>query len=400
MRFSEADSRQLQAPTLARQLRLFVALHGACNPLIGFGGMLVLRDGGMAALVQYTGLMLAAIVAGVASAFVLGQRLGWRAQTLARVGFLCPAVLLWWAQGRPVVLALAVGGFIGLTSIARQWAELSLLDDGQRDHHAADMTVWAIAGNLVATLVVSAVLTGADDAPLAVYGSYALLTAVGAFTTRQGWPATPPVALARPLDVVRQPAYRASLGLYFLESGLLGVGLVVGTAAATHALGRTSHYGWAASLATITGALALLALRHRRHAGNRVRWMGLAALGMALAYLMLGATTGWPWLFVPHMVFLAGVRPFWEASEQVLNQRALDLHGPLADRILVREVTLGLFRVAALVGFWALASAWSAERQLIVGATAMAVVIGLEWAVGRAWLRQHGQPAPISASTH
>ncbi|MEX8495695.1 hypothetical protein, partial [Sphaerotilus sp.] len=143
-----------------------------------------------------------------------------------------------------------------------------------------------------------------------------------------------------------------------------------------------------ASAATVLGALALYTLRRRRHAGNRLRWMALAALGMVVAHTLLGASVWHPALYVVHLLTLAAVQPFWAASEQVLNQRVLDLDGALADRIVVREGVLWAFRMLALGGFWWCVQGWSPMRVLLLGAGLMAVAVVLEWAVGRAWLRR------------
>ncbi|MFM2035121.1 MAG: hypothetical protein RL459_386, partial [Pseudomonadota bacterium] len=73
-------------------------------------------------------------------------------------------------------------------------------------------------------------------------------------------------------------------------------------------------------------------------------------------------------------------------SEQVLNQRVLDLKGALADRIVVREGLLWLFRMIGLGSFWALVQGWSAQHMLLLGGTLMAAATLMEWALGRAWL--------------
>ncbi len=376
---------------LERQLLPFLAVQASLSTLVGFGAVLVYAEGGMAATVAYTLVMLTVAMAGTVLAYALGR--AWRldSRRLARAAFLLPALLLWWAEGRPVVLALAVGGFLGLSWGARHWIELSLLDDLQRDGYATHVTVLGVGVSLLTTLAASLWLTWAEALPGAahgLYGLYAVVAGLGALWAVGRLPATPMLQLLAPLQILRQREYTACLPLYFLESGLLGVGMVLGAGGAVEALGSASHYGWVATLATVAGAVALYTLRHRRHAQNRDRSMALACVGITLAYGLLGASAWWPALYVLHLLLHAGTSPFWLASEQVLNQRTLDIHGPLADRIVVREATLWFFRVSALGAFWFAARHAAPALILAVGAALMALAAFLEYAVGRAWLRQ------------
>jgi hypothetical protein len=372
--------------SLERRLLPFIACQGAFSTLAGFGAVLVFAQGGMAGSVMYTACMLTVAMLGINVPLALGQRLQLRTARQVQVAFMLPALLLWFADGQPLILALAMGGFLGLSWGARHWMELNLLSNEQRDSYATHVTVLTVLASLLATAVVSAMLTWLDESPNAVYRSYAVMGLIGAWWAGRQLPDTPPMAVESPWAVMHQPGFAACLPLYFLESGLLGMGMVLSASGAVQSLGQTSHYGWVASAATVAGALALFALRRHRHDGNRVRWMGLAAAGVALAHGLLGASVGWGGFYVLHLLLLAAVQPFWLASEQVLNQRVLDLKGALADRIVVREGVLWLFRMIGLGSFWALVQGWSAQHMLLLGATLMAAATLMEWALGRAWL--------------
>lgn len=373
---------------LERQLLPFVAFQGAFSTLAGFGALLVYTQGGMAASVQYTACMLGIAMLSILSPFVLGRALRLRGKRLVRLSFAVPAIALWWADDQPLLLALSTGGFLGWSWAARHWLELSSLKDAERDAYAAHVTVVTVVASLLATAVVATLLSLTNESPMAVYGSYAVLAAVACLWAARSLPATPVMQWEQPLAVVQQPAFKACLPLYFLESGMLGIGMVLGAGGASQALGQVSHYGWVSVGATVVGAAALFALRRKRHSGNRVRWMGLACIGMASGHLLLGASVLHPSLYVLHLLLLASLLPFWQASEQVLNQRAMDLHGALADRIVVREAVLGIFRLLALGLFWLLIREWTPVAVLLVGTGLMASAAVLEWALGRAWLRR------------
>jgi hypothetical protein len=381
---------------LERQLAPFLAVQASLSTLVGFGAVLVYAEAGMAATVHYTLLMLTVTMAGTVLAYASGRR--WRvdARRLVRAAFALPGVLLWWADGQPAVLAVAVGGFLGLSWGARLWIELSVLDDTGRDGYAAHATVLSVVVSLLTTLAASLWLTlwGDERGASGLYGLYAGVALLGLVVAAQRLPDTPPLRLHAPLQVLRQREYVACLPLYFLESGLLGIGVVMSASGAIEALGKASHYGWVATLATLAGAIALYTLRHRRQAHNRDGWMGLACLGITAAYALLGASAWLPALYVLHLLLHAGTLPFWLASEQVLNQRTLDIHGALADRIAVREATLWFFRVTALTGFWFAARQAEPAWVLATGAGLMCTAALLEYAVGRAWLRRAPAAAP------
>jgi hypothetical protein len=222
---------------------------------------------------------------------------------------------------------------------------------------------------------------------MAVYASYGVLALAATVWAARSLPQTPVMQWHNPLALVRQPAFKACLPLFFLESGMLGIALVMSSSGAVQALGQASHYGWVSSIASVLGAMSLYVLRSKRHSSNRVQWMGLACLGLVCAQLLLGACVWIPGLFIAHLLLLACVQPFWLASEQVLNQRALDFKGALADRIVIREALLGFFRLITLGSFWWVVRDWSPQATLVLGTSLIALATLLEWLVGRVWLR-------------
>ncbi len=380
-------------PSLQQSVVPFVAMQALMSTLLGFSAVLVYAEHGMRGTVVFAAVVLTVIMLGVVLPLALGRWLGLTPAGLVRSAFLLPGVSLFWVAGHAEWLALVVGGFIGLTWGARQWLELSLLADAQRDRYASVVSVTAVLSGLAGSLLASTVLSGSGESAQALYRAYAVMALWGAWWAPRGLPSLPPMGLVSPSAVVRQPAYWRAFPLYFLESGLWGMAMVLGASGAVKALGAASHFGWVSSLATVLGALALLALRKQRHVGNRVRWMGWAAVGMALAHSALGASVWWAGFFVLHLLTQAVAHPFWMASEQVLNQRALDLHGAIVDRIVLRELNLWALRLLTLGAFWATVQAWPWERTLVLGAAFMASVTVMEWAVGSRWLRAE-RPVP------
>ncbi|MDP4301185.1 hypothetical protein [Leptothrix discophora] len=381
----------MQLSPLERRLLPFIAVQASLSTLVGFGAVLVHAEGGIVATVTYTLLMLSAVMAGV----VLGYGSGavWRidSRRLAMAAMLLAAGVLPFAHRHPGLLALAVGGFIGLAWAGRHWIELRLVEDAGRDRYAAHVTVTSVIVSLVAMALSSLWLTWAGDGPEAARGLYlghAGLAAIGALATVRRLPSTPPIRLHQPWALTRQPGWRASMRLYGLSSVMFAVGTVMSASGAMQALGKASHYGWVATLATLAGAVGLWALRHRRHAGNRVRSMAWACLGLASAHILLGASAWVPALYVLHLVMQAGISPFWQASEQVLHQRAMDFHGSLADRIAMREAGLWLFRMIALGGFWLVMHGADPVTILASGAGLMALATTLEFLIGRSWLHR------------
>jgi len=377
-----------------RRMRPFITLQASVTPLGAFGAVFVQAGHGTAAVARFAMWMLAAAALGTVLTYVLGTHWRISARRMVRAGFALPAVALWWADGRPELLALAFGGFLGLSWGARHWLELHLLADADRDGYAAHAIALAVGVALATTLMVTLLLTFAHEDRQPVYALFAALGGLGVFLAGRAVPDAPPVKLEQPLAVLRQPAYLACLPLFMLESGLLGIGLVLAASGAVRALESASQYGWAASAATLAGALALRALRQHRHRENRIGWMAAACVGVVVSAALLGASAVWPLLFVLHLLLQSAVGPFWAASEHVLNQRAMDIHGSIGDRIAAREGTLGVFRIVALGAFWWLTQHMDDRQRLIAGASLMGLAAVLEFWLGRAWLgAQRGRDA-------
>ncbi|RZS54414.1 hypothetical protein [Sphaerotilus mobilis] len=381
----------MQLSPLERRLLPYIAVQAGLSTLVGFGAVLVHAEGGIEATVVYTLLMLSAVMAGLVLVYASGAL--WRVDSrrMGMAAMLLAASVLPFAHRHPGLLALAVGGFIGVAWGARHWIELRLVEDVGRDTYAAHVTVTSVVVSLVVMALSSLWLTWAGDGPQTARGlylGYAALASVGALATVHRLPDTPPVRLHQPWALVRQAGWRASMRLYGLSSVMFAVGTVMSASGAMQALGKASHYGWVATLATLAGAAGLWALRHRRHAGNRVRTMALSTLGLAGAHLMLGASAWLPALYVLHLLMQAGISPFWQASEQVLHQRAMDFHGELSDRIAMREAGLWLFRMISLGGFWLVMHDASPVVILATGSCLMALATTLEFLLGRAWLHR------------
>lgn len=374
-----------------RRLLPFVALQGVVSTLGSFAGVFVFVEGGMPATLRYAALMLSVTAGSLALAYALGAALRLRCATLLRLAFGTPAVLLWAADGRPDVLAASFGLFLGLGWGARHWLELTLLADDERDPYAAHATVLTVAVSLVTTLAVTLLLQHGGERLGPVYALYAIVCVLAAVLSVRHIPETPPIRLQAPWAVVRQPAFVACLPLFFLESGLFGVSQVLGASGAVRALGKASHYGWVATAATLAGGIALFMLRRHRQPHNRERWMALACIGVTTAFVLLGASAALPALYVAHLVLQAAVAPFWQASEQVLNQRTMDIQGALSDRIVARESTLWLFRMLGLGGFWWVAGGLTDTQLLVLGSGLLALAALLEFLLGRLWLRRQSE---------
>jgi hypothetical protein len=377
-----------------RRMRPFVALQAAVAALGAFAGVFVQADHGGAAVARYAALMMATAALATVLTYAAGTRWRISAARMLQAGFALPAALLWWVDGRPDLLGFVFGAFLGLTWGARHWLELQLLADADRDAYAAHTIALAVGVALATTLAVSALLTATHEARAPVHALFALLSAAGVLSAARPLPTAPPVALQAPMAVLRQPAYAACLPLFMLESGLLGVGLLLTASGAVRSLESASHFGWAASAATLAGAVALRALRHQRHSENRVGWMAAACAGVVCAAALLGASALWPALFVLHLLLQSAVGPFWAASEHVLNQRAMDIHGSVGDRIAAREGTLGVFRLLTLALFWWATQALDDRQRLIAGALLMGLAAMLELWLGRAWLAGRVAPVP------
>jgi len=369
-----------------RRMRPFIVLQACVNSFGAFAGVFVQTAHGSAALVRFVALLLTTAALSLVTSYALGMRLTISPRRMVQAGFALPAVLLWWAEGRPDLLALGLGAFVGLSWGARHWLEFHLLADTDRDSYAAHAIALGVGAALLSTLGTSVLLSLTREARQPVYALFALVCAAGALPAAWRIPTAPAVALVAPWAVLRQPAFAARAPLLLVESGLLGIGVVLTASGAVRSLESASHYGWAASTATLAGALGLWTLRRKRHSENRVGWMAAACVGVVGAALLLGASAVWPALFVLHLLLQAAVGPFWAASEHVMNQRALDIHGSVGDRIAAREGTLGVFRLVTLGLFWWATQAMDDRQRLVAGAALMGAAALLEFWLGSTWI--------------
>ena len=156
---------------LERRLLPFVALQGLLTTLGGFAGVFVYAHGGMPATVRYAGLMLTVALLGVLLPYALGGLWRLRCERLVQLAFAVPAALLWFAEGRPDLLALAFGAFLGLSWGARHWLEVNLLPDTERDAYAAHATVLTVVTSLVALLSVTLLLPGSASSSTGAVGA-------------------------------------------------------------------------------------------------------------------------------------------------------------------------------------------------------------------------------------
>jgi hypothetical protein len=379
----------LPTSSFERRMRPFIALQAGVSALGSFAGVFVYASHGSAGVARCVALMLGTASLCIIASFALGTRIRISSRRLIQLGFAVPALLLWWAEGRPDVLALAIGSFLGLTWGARHWLELQCLGNAERDSYATHAIALSVGVALLSTLAVSALLSATRESHRPVYLLFAVLSLIGVLFAARHLPEAPPVRLEKPRQVLLQPAYRDCLPLFFLESGLIGIAQVLTASGAVHALSKASTYGWAVGAATGAGALALRALHGQRHSENRVGWMRAACVGIVCAAALLGASAIVPGLFVLHLLLQACVGPFWSASEHVLNQRAMDIHGAIGDRIMAREGALGLFRFASLALFWWATQRLADQQRLMIGASLMALAAILEFRLGSRWLSTH-----------
>jgi hypothetical protein len=100
---------------------------------------------------------------------------------------------------------------------------------------------------------------------------------------------------------------------------------------------------------------------------------------------LLGLSPWIPALFTGYLVLKALGGPFLSASEQVLNQRTLDIRGSLSDRIIARECVLWMLRMISLFLFWGLANSLPPKQMIAVGSALLALATGLEYLYGHVW---------------
>lgn len=375
-----------------RALLPSVALQGAVTTLGGFIGFFIMTVDRMDAMFTFTAVMQTSATASIFLAYLSGPRLGLNGRRLLKLGFLLPGLLLLFGGGSVAALGIAFGSFIGLTWGARHWLEMSLLRDSERDAYAAHSGAVTVGLGVLATLAATLLLTQSGAHSAWVYRAYGVACVLGAFLFGNRLPRTMPVSLHQPLAVIRQPEFLACLPLFFLESGLFGIGQSLASAGAARALGSASHFGWVATMAGVAGGAALYVTRKKRDISNRAHWLGASCFVVGLSFVLLGASVWVPALFVAHSVLKAAGGPFLAASEQVLNQRTLDIRGALSDRIFAREAVLWVLRMLSLFLFWGLTSRLSPTAVLLAGSALLAVATGMEYVIGRN-LFWSGRPA-------
>jgi hypothetical protein len=380
--------------TQERSLLPFVTLQGAICTLFGFIGYFLMSGRGHQAMFEFTSIMLTFAMLAAVLAYGFGARLGLSGKTLMRLGFFLPGVVLLSGNGSVWAMAFAFGSFLGLTWSARHWLEMQLLGDGQRDAYASHAGALAVAGGIVTTLLATMLLTYTANSARLLYALYGTACLVAAWRLGRGMADAPLQPLKAPLALARRPEFLACLPLFFLESGLFGLGQAITSVGASRAMGSAAALGTAATVAGLAGGVGLYLSARRRDVDNRASWLGGSCLGMAIAFLFLAGSAWIPGLFVIHLIVKAVASPFLSASEHVLNQKVLDIAGDLGDRIVVREVTLWAMRMASLLGFWALSNALPPAAMLAAGALLMALAVTLEYMVAQAWFGEESrQPA-------
>lgn len=376
-----------------RSLLPLIGLQGAVGSMGGFIGFFVVGGHDLHAMFRYTAMMLTAAMAATFLAYRFGPHLGLSGRRLFRLGFLLPGLLILFGDGTVTMLAIAYGSFIGTTWSARHSLEMSLLEDADRDRYSAHSVTSMIVLSVATTLVATLILARFAEQSHYVYWLYGGLCVLGGLMLGKSIPDTPPVALNKPLDVIRQPQFIDCLPLFFLESGLFGITQAMASAGAVNALGSASHFGWVTTLAGLVGGLALYLTRKSRGVENRANWLGGACLVVALAFALLGASAWLPSLYIGYTVLRAAGMPFLSASEQVLNQRTLDIRGELSDRIFARELVLWVLRMLSLCMFWALANVLTPKHVLVIGSSLLALATALEYVIGRNLFWKMGRAA-------
>jgi len=378
-------------PIQERTLLPFVTLQGAVCTLFGFIGYFMMSSRGHQAMFEFTSIMLTFAMLAALFAYGFGARLGLSGKTLMKLGFFFPGVVLLSGNQSVWAMSFAFGSFLGLTWSARHWLEMQLLSDGQRDAYASHAGALGVAGGIAATLLATMLLGNSGNSARLLYALYGAACLLAAWRLGRGMADAPLQPLKAPLALVKRPEFLACLPLFFLESGLFGLGQAITSVGASRAMGSAAALGTAATVAGLAGGVGLYLSARRRDVDNRASWLGGSCLAMAIAFLFLAGSAWLPGLFVVHLIVKAVASPFLSASEHVLNQKVLDIAGDLGDRIVVREVTLWAMRMVSLLGFWALSNALPPAVMLAAGALLMAVAVALEYIVAHAWFGEEAQ---------
>jgi hypothetical protein len=367
-----------------RALLPLIALQGAVGTLGGFIGYFVIGTQNVNAMFRFTAGMLTAAMVSTFIAYFFGPRLQLSGKRLLKLGLFIPGLFILFGQGSVTMLAIGYGSFIGLSWGGRHQLEMALLQDAERDGYAAHAGALTVVFGIATTLVATLVLAGSAEQSRYVYWLYGGICIVGALMFGNAIPQTPPVSIKDPISVIRQPQFIACLPLFFLESGLFGVSQALASAGAVKALSSASQFGWVATVAGLAGGLALYVTRKNRGVQNRRNWLGGSCLVVGVSFVLLGASAWIPALFIAYSVLKAAGGPFLAASEQVLNQRTLDVQGELSDRIFAREFVLWALRMVSLAMFWVLANNLSATHMLAVGSALLAAATAMEYVFGQA----------------
>jgi hypothetical protein len=370
-----------------------VALQGAVGTLGGFLGFFIAGNARLTGMIEFTAMMMTVTMLAIVLAYSLGPALRLTGRRLFKLGFMLPGLLLIAGGGSHLVIAASFGLFMGLTACARVWLEMNLVADRHRDTYAAKAGASTIALSLITTFMATLVLSSSGEDSRSLFTAYGAACLAGGLLFGNRLPGTPSVALASPLAVMRQPAFIACLPLFFLQSGLFGMGMALGAAGAAHAMDAASSFGWVASAAAVVGGLALWASRNLRTQSNRRRWMALACIGVIGGFGLLGASAWEPQLFIAHMVLMAAVGPFWGASEHVLNQRTLEVQGALPDVIVARELVYWTSRMIVLAMLWFVSQEIPTTTLIAGGAATMAMAAALQYRIARAWMKPAAGPA-------
>lgn len=371
-----------------RALLPLIGLQGAVGSLGGFIGFFVMGSNDLHAILRYTAIMMTAALVVIFLTYYVGPRFHLNGRRLMRLGFAIPGLLFLFCSSSVAMMAIAFGTYVGMSAGARHALEMVLLDDAERDIYAARSGTLTVVCSVAATLLATLLLSSLAEQSHYVFWLYGAMSIGGAWLLGKALPDTPPVALKAPLAIFRQPQFVACFPMFFLESGLFGINQAMASAGAVKALGSASHFGWVAIAAGLAGGIALYFTRQNRHVHNRTHWLGGACLVVSLSFVLLGASVWLPVLYVGHSILKAAGMPFLSASQQVLTQRALDIHGELPDRIFARELALWVLRMMSLVLFWPLAKVLSPMHLLVAGSALLAAATALQYVIGKAFFWQ------------
>jgi hypothetical protein len=369
-----------------RALLPLIALQGAVATIGGFVGFFVVGAHDINAMFRFSAGMLTAAMASTFLAYFFGPRLHLTGKRLLKLGFIVPGLLILFGGGSVITLAIAYGSFLGLTWGARHSLEMSLVHDGQRDGYAAHSGTLSVIFGIATTLAATVVLARSGNNSDYVYWLYGTMCLLGGLLFGNDIPETEPVSIKDPMSVIRQREFIACLPLFFLESGLFGVSQALASAGAVKALGSATSFGWVSTVASLAGGVALYFTRKGRDVDNRANWLGGSCLVVGVSFVLLGASAWLPALFIVHSLLKSAGGPFLAASEQVLNQRTMDIKGGLSDRIFARELVLWVLRMTALFIFWGIATSLTPTHMLAAGSILLAFATGMMFVTGQALL--------------